>query len=99
MNTKQKIEKALKDKGWIPKEIYWESVFYGGTGREGGWYIVIDDESCNDEVYEQITALENEVFQDGEFQGCAIVAYNSKTVFDIINRMPVFKPNTTKDAT
>ena len=90
---KEIIVAALEAKGWKLKSIEWENVTYGGRdGREGGWEIYFDDESCSDEVYEKLCALENEIFKDASFLGCGIIGYNSAAVLSVIKKMPTFAP-------
>jgi hypothetical protein len=89
------MQKALAAKGWVAQSIDHEPVYYGREGREGGWYITIDDDSCSDEVYKKLEELEKEEFKDGEFQVCAIVAYNRRTALEIISKMPDFEPIST----
>ena len=82
MTQKEKIETALKAKGWTVKDIFFDPVSYAGDGREGGWYVEIDTDNCSLEVAKQMDKLD---------ALCHIEGYNAKDVLSTIEKMPKFE--------
>ena len=71
-----KITKVLLDKGYQPKEIFWDPIRSGPEmcGPEGGWYVTVETVSLD---------------ADGEHAYVdTLVAYNMEDLMEEIRKLP-----------
>lgn len=90
MTGSQKIQIALENKGYKLMEAYFEPISYGPTGREGGWYVQIEDNEEDEDFpdWSKIT-LPNGLI--GDVMHTIFVCYNLKDAMQIIKLLPEYK--------
>lgn len=91
-SKKQKIQNALEAKGYTVIQCDFESIKYYGSGREGGWDIMVDDD-IDDFPEEGWEALNKFCIANNIIADCGngyIMCYTFEDAMKIIDQTPIF---------